>query len=117
MSGDTSAPVTPTQYWLEDIDLRGQRTWHGPVAINGLVGDLPFTGGSGTSGPAEGPRTSGQPTAPDGAGHPARDALDAVAVLHEPATLAAQPAVKLSIRQAGCIATHAELVAAGLSPA
>ena len=39
---DTSAAVTPnTQYWLEDIDLSGQRTWHGPVAIDRSAQAIP----------------------------------------------------------------------------
>ena len=44
---DTSAAATPdAQYWLEDIDLSGQRTWHGPVAIDrsAQAGPPPPTG-------------------------------------------------------------------------
>jgi len=27
--------VGPVQYWLEDVDLKGKSTWHGPIAPSG----------------------------------------------------------------------------------
>jgi hypothetical protein len=31
---DTNVPTQsgPVQYWLEDVDLKGKSTWHGPIA-------------------------------------------------------------------------------------
>jgi hypothetical protein len=41
---DTAAPpsAAPVQYWLEDVDLHGKRTWHGPAALTStLPADIP----------------------------------------------------------------------------
>jgi hypothetical protein len=34
VASDTAAPpsATPVQYWLEDLDLHGKSTWHGPIS-------------------------------------------------------------------------------------
>ncbi len=36
-----SSPLSPVRYWLEDIDLSGKRTWHGPIAPVFSDGPLP----------------------------------------------------------------------------
>ncbi len=36
-----SSPLSPVRYWLEDIDLSGKRTWHGPIPPVFSDGPLP----------------------------------------------------------------------------
>jgi hypothetical protein len=38
-----SAQSKPAQYWLEDVDLNGQSTWHGPVVAQHIGGSPPAT--------------------------------------------------------------------------
>lgn len=116
---DTSAPVTPnTQYWLEDIDLSGQRTLHGPVAIDRSAQAI-----------SPPPTGQGQAALLRGLGRAAaQQRLTPVtrrATLSTPSAglsprqppLAAQSAVKLLVREEGWYrVTQAELVAAGLDP-
>jgi hypothetical protein len=35
---DSSTANVETQYWIEDVDLNGQSTWHGPVKISETTG-------------------------------------------------------------------------------
>ena len=118
-------------YWLEDVDLDGTSTWHGPVTpVDGghLIDVGPPAPGEGVRGANSrslqglgqgcgaqrrrfltGPRTAGGPGRPE---LPGRQTA-----LATQWTLAGQPAVKLGIERAGWYRVgQAELVAAGLDP-
>ena len=44
---DPSAGVTGASYWLEDIDVNGMRTMHGPVSVSaGMTGEQPASDSS-----------------------------------------------------------------------
>ena len=119
---DTSAAASPNaQYWLEDIDLSGQRTWHGPAAIDRSASPEPPppTGQGQAALLSSLGRVATDKPPPECAGDPACDAVDAVcrALPYAGRPLAERSAVKLSVRQEGWYrVTQAELVAAGLDP-
>ncbi|MEP6593303.1 MAG: hypothetical protein ABJC51_06400, partial [Acidobacteriota bacterium] len=116
-------------YWLEDVDLDGRSTWHGPVtpfaggvqipavATSGALGeDTCQTETPGTAGPC---RSSETRVRFDGGGAAAADFVkpqprDPVAVQWE---IAAGAAVRIGIRRPGWYAVgQPALIAAGLSP-
>jgi uncharacterized repeat protein (TIGR01451 family) len=117
---DSSAGATGTSYWLEDIDLSGTRTMHGPVPVQG-------------SSPAESDATASatrmfsqlnqvQPTSLDG--HDSHF-VETLPLRSSPTPnqiqrqfeLAAQPAVKILVRHEGWYrVTQPDLVKAGLDP-
>ncbi|MGH7703239.1 MAG: hypothetical protein ACREMO_09100, partial [Gemmatimonadales bacterium] len=116
----------PFQYWLEDVDLNGTRTWHGPVEpvwsgslspersqavlLSRLGSGNLAPGSSGSSGP--GIVASPVPPGPPGPGSGNGDSR-----LEEQWALASQPAAKLSVRQEGWYrVTGSELSAAGFDP-
>jgi Peptidase family C25 len=117
---DTSAQLNKgTLYWLEDVDLSGQRTRHGPASVAPPV----HPGSSPSPGQAQAVLLSGVGRA---AAH-SRATAPAVrrATLAQPPTLtsarqsllAAQPAIKLGVRQEGWYRVRQpELMAAGLDP-
>lgn len=102
------------QYWIEDIDLDGQSSWHGPIGIG-----LP-TGRAG-SGQAQSP-TLGQLGRGNAiAATTASVDRKAPVVTASGATLqpslAGQGAVKISVKSEGLYrVTQPELIAAGLDP-
>jgi hypothetical protein len=116
---DATSGGEEARYWLEEVALNGQRTWHGPAAMEGSrLGDrLP-------------PRDQAQAALLSHIGreatHPPRTVqLERRATLSTVATgasarqtfLAARPAVKLGVRRDGWYrVTQPELVAAGLNP-
>ncbi|HEY9232172.1 MAG TPA: C25 family cysteine peptidase [Blastocatellia bacterium] len=99
-------------YWLEELDLKGNSIWHGPIAAQAVGGAPPepakvlMLAGLGLANSASRPveARAGSPRAP----------------LVKPATavaLAGQAAVKISIDHEGWYhVTQAELLAAGLDP-
>jgi uncharacterized repeat protein (TIGR01451 family) len=104
---------TQAQYWIEDVDLRGVRTLHGPVtpllqnsvpddANTDTIADLGTNGGIFVS--------------PRGAGAPRYPASTATAQqLAQQWDLASQPAVKLMVTEEGWYRVpKASLAAAGL---
>jgi Peptidase family C25 len=107
------------RYWLEDVDLSGQRTWHGPavfgeVASSGPVAPqgpiqavlLSGVGRGGTSQARTLPVQRRATLVTSAAGLSARQTL-----------LAARPALKLLVPQEGWYqVTQPELLAAGLNP-
>ena len=118
-------------YWLEDVDLDGTSTWHGPVTpIDGghLIDVGPPAPGEGVRGvnsrslqglgQGRGAQRRRFLTGPRTAGGPGRPELPGVKTpLATQWTLAGQPAVKLGIERAGWYRVgQAELVAAGLDP-
>ncbi|HJQ71675.1 MAG TPA: C25 family cysteine peptidase [Blastocatellia bacterium] len=104
----------PTQYWLEEIDLKGNRTLHGPVLLNRSPGRAPNADQSALLtrfGAHQSQITLGVGSTPLArSGVLARTSAPQV-------DLAGQAAVKLSVRQEGWYrVTQQELVAAGLNP-
>jgi Peptidase family C25 len=117
---DSTRAAADTRYWLEAIDLGGQRTWHGPATIEhstysnrysrddqGQAALLSNVGKGATFQRLPGPVER----------RAARSVLSAVQSVPQ-AMLSTRPAVKLSVREEGWYrVTQAELVAAGLDPA
>lgn len=117
---DRSASVSgAARYWLEDVDLNGQRSWYGPIAVSppghpssspplDQAQALPLSslGKAPAHLRATGPSVRRATPAERPAPSSARQSL-----------LAAQPVIKLSIRHEGWYrVTQANLVAAGLDP-
>jgi hypothetical protein len=103
-----------TQYWIEDVDLEGQSSWHGPIGIG-------RPSGRGGSGQAQSP-TFGQ-LGKVSAFVPATESVDRKATVTGASGAALQPgpaqraAVKMSVRAEGLYrVTQSELIAAGLDP-
>lgn len=107
------------QYWLEDVDIDGTSTWHGPITpykVTGLsqeqrramlLSDLGSLS-SGASAQSEWPASSGRPTSPD-LGTTRRD------VLNQQLSVASQNAVKILVNKDGWMrVTRDELANAGL---
>jgi len=106
------------QYWLEDIDLNGQSSWHGPIHTK-QIGGKPHA-----SSQAESLSQIGQRGAVD-----ATHVVEAVAQLPraiqssasqvsvQQASLASERGVKIGVRRAGWYRlSQAELIGAGLDP-
>jgi hypothetical protein len=106
-SGGSSA-----QYWLEDIDLSGQSTWHGPITARHIGGPPPPASDApllGRAGVAESQASASRPT--DRSAGFARVALEQTKLQGE---LAGRPAVKISVRREGWYrVVLADLLAAG----
>lgn len=107
-------------YWLEDVDVRGNRVWHGPAAIS-----------LGTIGSSSTPRSPflaelNRITSPDGSAVSRSHPLGSVAVPVAPSLtrqqtqirLAASHAMKILVQQEGVYkVTLAQLLAAGFPAA
>ncbi|TLY18813.1 MAG: LamG domain-containing protein, partial [Nitrospirae bacterium] len=110
----------PLRYWLEEIDLKGRRTWHGPIAVQPakghrlaseservrsvLLNRLGRSKASVTAAPWYGPRQAS----------PATPTEEQLAVQWR---LAASVALKLGVQAEGWYkVSQFELVAAGLDP-
>jgi hypothetical protein len=103
------------QYWLEEIDLSGHSTWHGPVSItepgnrliappgrgrNTLISTLGAVGGQASSAPVESKATLTETSQ---------------ARMQSQSSVASHQGVKLSVKQEGIYrVTQPELVRAGL---
>lgn len=107
------------QYWLEEVDLNGQSTWHGPVGIDRSKSHdrLPPAG-------ARAVLLNSLGANPVQSNFPTQVPRTADATKVEAAQFAAQseiasrPAIKLSVKQEGWYrVTGQELLAAGLDPA
>jgi hypothetical protein len=114
MSGSKGA-----RYWLEAIDLSGQRTWHGPAALDGAAPSSLIP----PSGQAQAVLLSrmGQQAAHQARAAPMERRMMLSTLPTGPsvrqALLAARPTVRLWVRQEGWYrVTYPELVAAGLHP-
>ncbi|HEY6329533.1 MAG TPA: C25 family cysteine peptidase, partial [Blastocatellia bacterium] len=117
--GDDPLP----QYYLEDIDLSGHRTWHGPIGVD-------FAPDDDTSGPEPQQAIMFPELGKDQTGHGTftgrvqREAEAATKVAKEKpeallqqSTLAGGPAVKISVQNEGWYQiSQQQLVAAGMSP-
>ncbi len=132
-------PTGAVRYWLEDVDLSGKSTWHGPITPEPGGPDVPqeiqsaLLSDLGKGSPA----TREQATVWSGSGQGETEALAASLAgsggehllaqipVHEAATgtlavqwgLAAKPTVKILVNQEGWYrVTQPELLQAGLSP-
>jgi Peptidase family C25 len=124
----------PVRYWLENVDLNGQRSWHGPVSpvwggsVSSQYGLVPM--GSAALLSRMGRQTARSPRSV-GSGEwefvTSNAGLDAKRWVEQPEVtprqrrvqwaLAAKPAIKLGIRKSGWYRVgQSELVAAGLDP-
>jgi hypothetical protein len=112
---DSQSRSKNAQYWLEEIDLNGQRTWHGPVSVTD-------SGGKDISPPRRGRNTLLSTLGASGE-QASSGSVEARAALPEPTQnrmqvqsgLASQKAVKLSVRQEGLYrVSQSDLVRAGL---
>ncbi|MGH8067686.1 MAG: C25 family cysteine peptidase [Candidatus Entotheonellia bacterium] len=114
---DTLAPETGgVSYWLEDVDLQGQRTWHGPIRPRVENGPPPDRSQATLLSQIGRHRSAkaGAEAGRRGRTPRGRQAVD----LARQWTLAAQPAVKIAVREEGWYRVSQEaLVTAGLDPA
>lgn len=104
------------QYWLEEVDLNGQSTWHGPVGIDRSTSrdKLPPSSARAVllNSLAAGAVQSNSPT------QVPRVADTGASQFTAQAEIASRPAIKLSVKQEGWYrVTGQELLAAGLDPA
>lgn len=116
---DSSPAAGSAQYWLEDVDINGTRTLHGPVAANAAT--VTNSDASPTSTLMLDQLNQALPGVSGEASHP----LEYVPQRVEPTptrqqkqfALAAGPAVKIMVKHEGwyCL-TQTELVKAGLNP-
>ncbi len=112
------------RYWLEEIDLSGRSTWHGPIQITqakdkktaGLrEKQAQLLSLMGRDAAQESPTLAVEPKATY---ENAETAGADNATVASPADLAGRAAVKLYVRQAGLHrVSYADLIAAGLDPA
>jgi uncharacterized repeat protein (TIGR01451 family) len=122
---DYSAAAASGLYWLEDLDLNGARTFHGPVAVSAQEGAGP-TGSANASMVSELNHSAAESHAGDAVQQDTSSSHRVETVANPSSTpqqqqvqfqLAAHPAVKMVIRHEGWHrVTQPELVAAGLSP-
>ena len=113
-----SAGGKSVRYWLEEIDLKGNRTMHGPVDINNSPGRAPNESQSALLtrfGAHQSQLTLGVGSVP--ASRRGELARSVGPQIDTQTGLAGQAAVKISVRQEGWYrVTQPELLAAGLSP-
>jgi hypothetical protein len=102
------------QYWIEDIDLDGQSSWHGPIGIGRPTGR---TGSGQAQSPTLGQLGKGTALDPTTASVDRKaPVISASGVVLQPG-LAGQAAVKMSVKAEGLYrVTQPELIAAGLDP-
>lgn len=102
-------------YWLEEIDIRGKSTWHGPITANLVGGAAPTLNQAMLLNEAGRAESTSASTA-----QLERKATLSAATfeaLSTQASLAPNSALKLSVRREGWYrVTQSELVAAGLAP-
>lgn len=111
------------RYWLEDVDLSGRRTWHGPVvpgpATSDLVLSSPVPSSRLLNGLAARSRSAGHQRAllPSTIAVPLLSPGGASGARERQWDLAAAPALKMRVREEGWYRVdREEWIAAGLSP-
>jgi hypothetical protein len=109
-----ASPASPSAaYWLEDVDLAGHSSWHGPFYARQAGGKPPASSQAALLGSISrtGDASVTHTVEPLAALPIAKGAIQSV-------NLAAQAAIKIGVRQTGyCRLSQAELLATGLSPA
>ncbi|HKP10667.1 MAG TPA: matrixin family metalloprotease, partial [Blastocatellia bacterium] len=102
-------------YWLEDLDLKGGATWHGPFYTK-AIGGKPLATARAALLSEVGRSANDSPSSPVEAR--AAQARLSPAQVAQSRGLAATQAVKVAVKREGWYRlTQAELIAAGLSPA
>ncbi len=106
------------QYWLEDLDLDGTSTWHGPiVAMEAPYGEAHPLQMESMSIETLG-ADKGEPDSTVPVGSKAKPVKHSAQLLLAQAAVAAQPAAKISVKQEGWYrVTQEELTAAGFNVA
>jgi uncharacterized repeat protein (TIGR01451 family) len=115
---DPSAPVAGASYWLEDVDVNGARTMHGPISVSGAAP------GANTTAETRMLNQMNQALPPTPGSHEshlvetlASTSAPSPAQVERQFELAAHPAVKIHVRHEGWYrVTQPELVKAGLDP-
>jgi uncharacterized repeat protein (TIGR01451 family) len=113
-----SSPETSSEYWLEDVDVNGTRTMHGPVSAAAANSGASDTENS----QMLSQMNQAQPTDPAAqSSHPlemfAQVATPSGAQMQKQFQLAAHPAVKIEVAHEGWYQiTQPELLKAGLDP-
>jgi len=117
---DPSVGVTSASYWLEDIDVNGTRTMHGPVSVDGAM--QPGTDAAAAQTRMFSQLNQAQPQAP---GSQDSRVVENIPTLNTPAPsqiqkqfeLAVHPAVKILVQHEGWYrVSQPDLVRAGLDP-
>jgi peptidase C25-like protein/Big-like domain-containing protein len=106
------SPEAVSQYWIEDLDLNGSRTLHGPVLVK-QVGGVPPDRSQAAMLSKIGPAREGvtRVVEPAAAGRGVARQVDSIQ-----ASLAAKPAVKLLVKRQGLYRVGAQaLMGAGLA--
>jgi uncharacterized repeat protein (TIGR01451 family) len=121
---DPYASTAGAEYWLEDVDVNGSRTMHGPVSVEVAAAGSSTDQSANESAAAQTLMLSqlnqAQPAA-GAASHPV-ETLPAVSLptptqMREQFELAANPAVKILVRHEGWYSvTQPDLMKAGLDP-
>src|SRR5262249_47803557 len=110
---DSDSKNRPGQYWIEDIDLNGNKTLHGPVSVK-HIGGAPAARSSAALLSQGGGIQSGVTRPLDLAASRAVTRPDPINTVN---TLAAQQAVKIAVKREGFYrVAGADLIAAGLDP-
>jgi uncharacterized repeat protein (TIGR01451 family) len=121
---DPYASSAGAEYWLEDVDVNGTRTMHGPVSVETITNASSGDQSASESAAAQTLMLSqlNQAQPPAGAGSHPVETLPAVSVpttiqMQEQFKLAAHPAVKILVKHEGWYAVaQPDLVKAGLDP-
>jgi uncharacterized repeat protein (TIGR01451 family) len=117
---DASAEAPGASYWLEDVDVNGARTMHGPVAVQ--AGTQPASDAPATETRMLNQLSQAQPTNPGGEASHFVEAVQtevdsSPTQLQKQFALAAQRAVKISVQNEGWYSVaQPDLVKAGLDP-
>jgi hypothetical protein len=106
------------RYWLEEVDLNGQSTWHGPVAIDRSRSRDKLPPGSARASLLSNLGTSSiHVNSPKPVARTAGATQATAAQFVAQTEIAARPAIKLSVKQEGWYRVSGqELLAAGLDP-
>jgi uncharacterized repeat protein (TIGR01451 family) len=116
---DPSAPVEGTSYWLEDVDVNGTRTMHGPISVQAGIGAAEATSFPQTRTLSQ--LSQAQPVSESQQSHVVEtlscSSSPTADRIHRQFELAAHPAVKISVQHEGWYrVTQPDLVKAGLDP-
>lgn len=119
---DSSPGAARGPYWIEDVDVNGTRTMHGPVSATALASGRAFGEAGTESSPMFSQLNRAQVSTSSGAASHLRENLPhevepSAAQRQKQFELAAQPAVKIFVKHEGWHRiTQPELLQAGLDP-
>jgi uncharacterized repeat protein (TIGR01451 family) len=119
---DSSASAGSGTYWLEDVDVNGTRTLHGPVTAEAAATSQPGSEATAQAAMMLNQLNQAQPAAGfDEVSHPVenvlRDLRPTLAQHQEQFELAGHPAVKIAVKHEGWYqVSQTDLIKAGLDP-